>query len=52
MILDADYNGDGIIANGECVLDPAIEDGYSSSLYIDAIEVHVVQQESASAYCP
>ena len=49
---DWDVNGDGIIAEGECSIDPSIEDGYSMAMNVSSHEAHVVQQESLTTYCP
>jgi len=52
VIPDSDLDGDSVIEDGECVLDPRMGDGYSAGVTFTAKQVRVRTQVSASAYCP
>ncbi|MDF1561510.1 MAG: MopE-related protein [Deltaproteobacteria bacterium] len=52
VIPDSDLNGDGVVSDGECLLDPRMDDGYSAGMTFTAQEVSVTRQVSASTYCP
>jgi len=38
--------------DGECVLDPRIEDGFSAAMNFSAAEIQVVEERDSAAYCP
>ena len=52
VIPDSDLDGDTVVEDGECVLDPRMGDGYSAGVTFTARQVRVRTQVSETAYCP
>lgn len=42
----------GVGVDGDCSLDPAMEDGYSVAMDIEMAELLIVEERNANLYCP
>jgi hypothetical protein len=51
-IPNSDLDGDGTVENGECVLDPRMNDGYSAAVTFSAQKVLLRSQVSKTVFCP
>jgi hypothetical protein len=51
-IPNSDLDGDTVVENGECVLDPRMNDGYSAAVTFSAQKVLVRSQVSKTVFCP
>ncbi|NCG20666.1 MAG: hypothetical protein GWP91_16780 [Rhodobacterales bacterium] len=52
VIPDTDVNGDGLVGDGECYLDPRMADGFSAGIAFTADPINITSQVSDTTFCP